>query len=86
MSDPRWRVGHHLGRTVYLDDELVGLMDTPELGALVVGALNGPVIDREALLSLLDDYAVGRHVPEDAAQHRAFIADAVLALLNGGAS
>lgn len=45
---PRYRVGRSLGRTVYRvvgaepsnDDELIGLMDTPELGALVVAALN----------------------------------------------
>jgi hypothetical protein len=45
---PRYRVGRSLGRTVYRivgaepsnDDELIGLMDTPEFGALVVAALN----------------------------------------------
>lgn len=44
----RWRVGHKLGRTVYAmvgetasdDDELLGMMDTPELAALVVNAHN----------------------------------------------
>lgn len=37
----RWRVGRHLGRTVYLDNKVVGMMDSPELGELVVAALNG---------------------------------------------
>lgn len=44
----RWRVGHKLGRTVYAmagdvasdDDELLGMMDTPELAALVVNSHN----------------------------------------------
>lgn len=44
-----------------------------------------PVVDREALMQLLDDYAVGRYVPEDLAQHRAFMADAIERLLNGTA-
>jgi hypothetical protein len=36
-----YRVGRKLGRTIYNDDEiLIGVMDTPELGALVVDALN----------------------------------------------
>jgi hypothetical protein len=35
-----YRTGRHLGRTVYKGDELIGVMDTPELGALVVDALN----------------------------------------------
>lgn len=40
-----FRTGRHLGRTVYrIDgdgvDTLIGLMDTPELGAEVVEALN----------------------------------------------
>lgn len=44
----RYRVGRHLGRTVYRvvgtgpseRDELIGVMDTASLGALVVEALN----------------------------------------------
>lgn len=36
----RYRVGRHLGRTIYDEDTLIGIMDTPELGALVVEALN----------------------------------------------
>lgn len=41
MSDePRYRVGRHLGRTIYDGDTLIGIMDTPELGAEVVSALN----------------------------------------------
>lgn len=49
MSEPeRFRVGRHLGRTVYRQlsddpdgtDELIGMMDTPEWGRRVVEALN----------------------------------------------
>jgi hypothetical protein len=43
-----WRVGRKVGRTIYRqtgsepsdDDELIGVMDTPELAALVVAAVN----------------------------------------------
>lgn len=36
-----FRTGRKLGRTVYNDDDiLIGVMDTPELGAMVVDALN----------------------------------------------
>ena len=36
----RYRTGRHLGRTVYRDDRLIGVMDTAEDGALVVELLN----------------------------------------------
>ena len=35
-----WRVGRSLGRTIYLDNACVGLVDTPELAASMVGSLN----------------------------------------------
>lgn len=34
-----WRVGRTVGRTIYLNDALVGVMDTPELAAQAVAAL-----------------------------------------------
>jgi hypothetical protein len=48
LSQVHYRVGRHLGRTVYRvvtdttgeHDELIGMMDTPDLGAMVVEALN----------------------------------------------
>lgn len=41
IADPSdYRTGRKLGRTIYRDDNLIGVMDTPELGALVVAALN----------------------------------------------
>lgn len=45
----RFRAGRHLGRTVYVQsgmepdrdaDEMIGCMDTPELGRIVVAALD----------------------------------------------
>jgi len=36
----RWRVGRKVGRTVYRDGVLVGVLDTPELAAQAVAALN----------------------------------------------
>lgn len=40
MGEPRYRVGRTLGRTIYDGDTLIGMMDTPELGAHLVDALN----------------------------------------------
>jgi hypothetical protein len=37
-----WRTGRTLGRTLYLDDKLVGMLDTEELAREVVGRMNGP--------------------------------------------
>lgn len=40
-NPPPWRVGRKVGRTIYdADDVLIGLMDTPELAALVVASVN----------------------------------------------
>ncbi len=41
MSDT-WRVGRKLGRTLYLNDEVVGMVDTSELAARIVDAMNVP--------------------------------------------
>ena len=41
MTKPVWRVGTKVYRTIYRDDVLVGVMDTPELAQQVVEALNG---------------------------------------------
>lgn len=36
-----WRVGRSLGRTVYdADDRLLGMLDTADLGAIVVACVN----------------------------------------------
>lgn len=43
MSQPSgrlWRQGSKVGRTLYLDDVLVGVLDTPELAGKAVAALN----------------------------------------------
>lgn len=36
----RWRVGRKVGRTLYLDDKLVGVVDTPELAQELCDAAN----------------------------------------------
>jgi hypothetical protein len=41
MSEPRWRVGRKLGRTLYRDGRCVGMVDSPELAAEIVSSLNG---------------------------------------------
>lgn len=35
-----WRVGRSVGRTLYLDGKLIGLVDTPELAAEIVETMN----------------------------------------------
>lgn len=35
-----WRVGRKVGRTLYLDDKLVGVVDTPELAVQIVEVMN----------------------------------------------
>jgi hypothetical protein len=40
-GDARWRVGRKLGRTLYLDGKIVGMMDTRELAAWIVKVMNG---------------------------------------------
>lgn len=38
-----WRTGRKVGRTIYRNDELVGVMDTPQLAEQVVDAVNGDI-------------------------------------------
>lgn len=46
----RWRVGNKLGRTLYRNDQIVGMVDSKELATEIVDALNGAAPnDREAL-------------------------------------
>lgn len=40
MSEALWRVGRKVGRTIYIGDALVGMMDTERLAKEVVEALN----------------------------------------------
>lgn len=40
MNNPRWRVGLKLGRTIYRDDELVGMMDDADMAKTMVKVLN----------------------------------------------
>lgn len=35
-----WRTGRKVGRTVYFNDQIVGLMDTPELAGMVTASAN----------------------------------------------
>jgi len=37
----QWRVGSKVGRTIYLDNKLVGLVDTIELATQIVNTMNG---------------------------------------------
>ncbi len=40
---PVWRRGRKVGRTLYREDVLVGVVDTPELAAAIVNAMNAKV-------------------------------------------
>ena len=40
LPPPLWRVGRKVGHTIYRDNVLVGMMDTPELAQLVMDAMN----------------------------------------------
>jgi hypothetical protein len=59
----RLRVGRKVGRTLYIqigeepsdDDELCGIMDTPELAAIVVAAVNGELRQRVKVIEEDDD-------------------------------
>lgn len=50
----RWRVGRKLKRTLYRDEECVGMVDSPEIAAEIVEALNG----RERYIEPGDDLSV----------------------------
>jgi hypothetical protein len=51
VTTPTYRLGRHLGRTIYRNNQLIGVMDTPEDGRLVVDALN----QAEPLTALVRD-------------------------------
>jgi hypothetical protein len=54
MSKPRWRVGTKLGRTLYVNDHCVGMVDSPEIAAEIVAALNGVAVnDRRGIVESL---------------------------------
>jgi hypothetical protein len=60
--NPQWRVGTKLGRTLYRDEQCVGMVDTPELAAGIVAAMNkalpaaSGMMKDEELLSLLESW------------------------------
>jgi hypothetical protein len=60
-------VGRKVGRTIYLDDELVGVMDTPALAQGVVDALTDQAWRREARYrEALSEIESGRWLASDA--------------------
>lgn len=46
-----WRTGRTLGRTLYVDEHVVGMVDTPELAARIVTALNSAALVEECASS-----------------------------------
>jgi hypothetical protein len=37
----RWRNGRSIGRTLYIDNKVIGMVDTPELAEAIVARMNG---------------------------------------------
>jgi len=73
----RWRVGRHVGRTLYCAERLVGVVDTPELAAELVAAANGERRERAPTINLKDLHerihqtvycAMGANLPEAAGE------------------
>jgi hypothetical protein len=50
-----WRVGRKLGRTLYRDEVCVGILDTPEMAAEFVTAMNDLSLLRALLARAYDD-------------------------------
>lgn len=61
-----WRVGTKLGRTLYRDEVLVGMVDTPELAAEIVARMNRTEAEQAVLDAMGDvpEQALRRHVAE----------------------
>lgn len=53
---PIWRVGAKVGRTIYRDNVLVGVMDTPGLAGEIVNAIQQE--QASALIGRLDHYRI----------------------------
>jgi len=51
-----WRVGRKVGRTLYRGDTLIGVMDTPDLAAAVVAAVNAKPDPTGEAIALLRDF------------------------------
>ena len=68
-----WRVGRKLGRTLYKDDQCVGMVDSPELAAEIARTMNGTSDSRMLALHMaqwivshpsgMKDHACARCVP-----------------------
>jgi hypothetical protein len=52
-NDKGWRPGRKVGRTLYHDGKLVGLVDTPELAAGICDAMNRHLALGEAVVTML---------------------------------
>jgi hypothetical protein len=75
MSESRWRTGRKLGRTLYLDEACVGMVDSAAIASEIVAAMNAI----EAAEAPSDDPAfLEAHVAEDTRQWKAH-ADAAYA-------
>jgi hypothetical protein len=63
-TSERWRVGRKVGRTIYIGDRLVGLMDNENLARQVVEAVNGTPRIENGDLRVEPYFAIGQLVNE----------------------
>jgi hypothetical protein len=86
VSDPRWRVGQKLGRTLYRQDRCVGMVDTPELASEIVAAMNGAAPnDRESIAKALSREA-NRIFNKQARDFPSNVLDALALAIRAGAT
>jgi hypothetical protein len=58
VAGAEWRVGRTLGRTLYVGDAVVGMVDTPEIAARICLAMNrGPEEEHAGLCARLASHA-----------------------------
>ncbi len=46
-AEERWRVGRKLGRTLYLDEQVVGMVDAADLASAIVQAMNATAVSAD---------------------------------------
>jgi len=58
MTEPRWRVGRKLGRTLYRDEICVGMVDTEVIAQAIVERMNAAEVREPELPKLVFDRGI----------------------------
>jgi hypothetical protein len=58
MTEPRWRVGRKLGRTLYRDEICVGMVDTEVIAQAIVDRMNAAEVREPELPKLVFDRGI----------------------------